>query len=280
MDLLKAIPLVLAASLTSGCGRGDAAHLAARGIASIDLCADQMVLGLVERGRIIGVSTEAASDAGYAAPLSRTLPRLRPVLEDIVARRPAVVVRSYGGSVGLDRQLERSGIRVVQLGYPSTLAQVRSEVLRVGTALDAEAAARRQVADFDRRLAAARAAQGGSPRRALYMTPGNVTTGPGSLIAAIMAAGGYRSYRTAPGWGSLPLEELVRRPPDLIVRGFFDSPASRQDHWSAAMHPAMRRSFGQAAVVEVPGAELACGNWLAAHAVSRIAAAQTGSVTP
>src|SRR3546814_8297695 len=91
--------------------------------------------------------------------------------------------------------------------FPSDL------VRRVGGELGAAARARALVAGFDRELAAALTTADKGPDRgtALYVTPGDVTTGPGSLVAEVMGAAGYRPYRAAPGWGSLPLEAKIGR---------------------------------------------------------------------
>src|SRR3546814_15756014 len=88
-----------------------------------------------------------------------------------------------------------------------------------------------------------------------------------------MGAAGYRPYRAAPGWGSLPLEAMVRRPPDLVFRAFFDSPRYRQDHWTASRHPVVARATRRPRQVEVPRAWLSCGNLLMGPAVPRLAAA-------
>lgn len=241
-----------------------------RGVASIDYCADQMVLGLLPREEIRAVSFEADSDASFSAPRAGGIARLRPQLEDIVRLRPAVVVRSYGGGPHLDRQLAALGIRVVQLGYAGTLDEVRADVLRVGSELGAADQARAHIAAFDAEIAAARQA---APHRgtALYVTPGDVTTGPGSLVAEVMGAAGYTPYRRTPGWGSLPLEEMVRRPPDAVFRAFFDSARYRQDHWTSSRHPIVTQASRRARDVEVPGAWIACGNWLTGHAVAALA---------
>lgn len=245
---------------------------APHGAASIDFCADQMVLGLLPRHRIRAVSFEADSDTSFAAPRAAGLVRLRPQLEDIARLRPAVVVRSYGGDARLDRQLAAMGIKVVQLGFPASLAEARADMLRVGRELGAEREARARATGFERELAAARRTP--AKGTALYVTPGDVTTGPGSLVAEVIEAAGYTPYRTAPGWGSLPVEDMVRRPPDAVFRAFFDSPRYQQDHWTSSRHPVVARATQGAREAEVPGAWLACGNWLMGHAVTELAKAK------
>lgn len=246
---------------------------ALHGVASIDFCADQMTLGLLPRDRIRAVSFETDSDASFSKPLAGGLPRLSPQLEDIVALRPAVVVRSYGGGAKLDRQLEAIGIRVVQLGFPMTLDDVRTDVLRVGEELGAGKQAQQRIAAFDAELAAARR-QPAHDGTALYVTPGDVTTGPGSLVAEVIGAAGYKPYRAEPGWGTLPLEQMVRKAPDVVFRAFFDSARYRQDYWTSSRHPVVAEASAKAIDVEVPGAWISCGNWLTGHAVAKLAAAK------
>src|SRR3546814_15205516 len=89
-------------------------------------------------------------------PISLGIERLRPQLEDIVAARPAVVVRSYGGDARLDGQLNAMGIRVVRLGFPMAFADARRDLRRVGDELAARARAEALVPAFARALAAAR----------------------------------------------------------------------------------------------------------------------------
>ncbi len=115
---------------------------------------------------------------------------------------------------------------------------------------------------------------GGHAGTALYITPGDVTTGPGSLVAEVIEAAGFTPYRTRPGWGSLPIEAMVRRPPDLMFRAFFDSARYRQDYWTASRHPVVAEATRHARDVEVPGGWLSCGNWLTGHAVKALADAR------
>jgi iron complex transport system substrate-binding protein len=269
-----AAALAMLAALTGCQPHGPLPDL--RGVVSIDYCADQTVLGMLPRGTVRAVSFEADSDASFSAPRAQGLARIRPQVEDIARLRPATVVRSYGGGPHLTRQLEAMGIKVIQLGYAATLDDVRTDVRRVGGELGARGAAETLIARFDAEVAAARPLSRDRPT-ALYVTPGDVTTGPGSLVADVIGAAGFRPYRSAPGWGSLPLEAMVRRPPDAVFRAFFDSTRYRQDRWSSSRHPAVDHAAREAKDVEVPGAWLSCGNWLTGHAVAALAKAREES---
>lgn len=239
-------------------------------IVSIDYCADQMLLGLVPKARIAAVSVDADSDPLFAAPRAIGLPRVRADVERVLAYRPSLVIRSYGGGPRMEAALRRAGIPVFTLPYADDIASVRATISASGAALNAHAAADRRLAELDAALSSADASV--RPISALYVTPGDVTTGPDSLVAKAMAAAGLVSYDQRPGWHRLPVERLLAQPPRLVVRGFFDSAAHRQDHWSSSSHHALRRALANVPQVDVPGSEIACGNWLLGQAVRRMAA--------
>ena len=243
------------------------------GVVSLDYCADQMVLGLVPRARILAVSPEADSDVVFSAPRARGVARTRPALEDIMRLRPRYAVRLYGGAPGIDRQLAALGVQVVQLGSANKIDAIAPEVARAGRALGTRERADTLIAALRRDIIAARSMP--APQRRptlLYMTPGDVTTGPGGLVGDVISTAGFQSIRTQPGWGSLPVEAMVRRSPDAVLRAFFESNSHRQDRWASAGHPRMNAIAAVTPTLTVPGSALACGNWLAGAAVRDLAA--------
>ncbi|MEQ1509039.1 MAG: ABC transporter substrate-binding protein [Sphingopyxis sp.] len=245
-------------------------------IISIDYCADQMLLGLVARGRIAAVSIEADNDSAYAAPLARGLPRVRADAESILALRPTMVVRSYAGGPRLEAALARAGVRVHTLPYVTTLNDVDAAMTSSGRALHAERAAAERLGAWRRSLARARAQPRGRGT-ALYMTPGDVTSGPGSFVAQLIDAAGYASYDTRPGWNRLPVEAIAAHPPSIVMRAFFDSKANEQDHWSSARHRVLGRALAERPSVDITGGEIACGNWLSGRALDRLSNAPAGT---
>jgi hypothetical protein len=100
-------------------------------------------------------------------------------------------VRSYGGSAKLDRQLEAIGVRVVQLGFPGTLDEVRQDVLRVGGELGAGAQARERITGFEADLAAAKR-QPARHGTALYVT---LATSPPAPAASSPRSSAPRDIR-------------------------------------------------------------------------------------
>lgn len=238
-------------------------------IVSLDYCADQYVLKLAERRRIAAVSPDAAAEFSYMREAAAGIRQVRPRAEDVLLLRPDLIVRSYGGGAGATAMFEQAGVPVLQIGYAEDLASVRRVLGEVAAGLgeaDRGAALQR---DFDARLARLRRSAGG--RRALYLTPGGVTTGAGSLVDAVLRAGGLRNFVTTAGWGPLPLEQLAYRRPDAIVSAFFDTRWNRPDPWSAAAHPVVARAIAGKPAAALPGAWTACGGWFVLDAAERLA---------
>jgi iron complex transport system substrate-binding protein len=241
-------------------------------VVSLDLCADQAVLSLLPQERITAISPEVDSDPAFAQPAAAGLPRIQPSLERVLALKPSIVVRSYGGGANMDRQLRAAGVRVVQLDYTQALADVAPALRKTATALAAEPRGDALAADFEKRLSAHT-----KPRhvaRMLYITPGNVTAGTDTFIGQMMAAAGYRAYSDRAGWPTLPLEAMQARPPTFVLRGFFDSAKHRQDAWSLSRHPALTKAIAKAKIIDVPGGWVACGNHLSILAIEKMAAAR------
>ena len=268
--MIRAAALALSALACTGCAPVGAARQSER-IVSIDYCADQAVLGLVARHRIAAVSAEADTDPGYTAPRARGLPRTGAGIERILALRPTLVVRSYGGGPRMEAALRRAGVPVLTLPYAMSPQEVAANLRETGRALRAgvaaDAAMRRWNAALTRAQRAREHRVGGDTASALYVTPGNVTAGPDAFVMQLAALAGWPSFARQTGWHRLPVEELASRRPALVIRGFFDSHSYRQDRWSASGHALVRRRLADVPVAQVPGYAIACNNWLSADAL-------------
>ena len=78
---------------------------------SLDQCADQYVLALAPRGDIVGLSTRARNADSYLRAEAAGLPQRRATREAILAARPTVVVRYWGGDARLLADLRRRGVQ-------------------------------------------------------------------------------------------------------------------------------------------------------------------------
>jgi iron complex transport system substrate-binding protein len=248
-----------------------AASAAPPRVFSLDQCADQFVLALSPRPAIVGLSPRVGDADSYLRGLSAGLPRRRASPEAILVARPDVVVRYWGGDPDLVRQIERRGARVVQIDEATDFAGVRANVRRVAAALEQAPRGEALIARMDAQL---RSGSGRPRGSALYMTPGGVTAGPGTLIDAMLTAAGYRNLAAAPGYRTVPIEQLVLNPPDAFVLGFFDNAYLARQHWAAGGNRLLQKLIRERTVSSLDGAVLGCPAWFAGDAVQALATAR------
>jgi iron complex transport system substrate-binding protein len=238
---------------------------------SLDQCSDEYILALSPRQDIVGLSYRADDGDSWMRQKAAGLPLRRVTTESVLAARPDVVVRYWGGDARLSAALVRRGMRVVNIQEANDFNGIRGNVRTVAAALDETPAGEAIVADMDRKLAAARGAWRGE--KAVYATPGGYTAGPGTLVDAVITSTGLRNGTETQGYSALSLEKLVLSPPAAIILGFFDFFAQVNDRWGIGRHGAMQRVMAGRTVASLPGSELGCPGWFAADAAAELAAA-------
>ena len=245
--------------------------LAGPAVVSLDQCADQFVLALAPRADIKALSYRALAPDSYLREAAAGLLLQRADLESVLAARPALVVREWGGDPALVRRLQARGVTVVGIDDAQDFAGVRANVRRVASALGRRPQGEALIARMDAELAAAKGAWGA--RRGLYLTVNGFTAGPDTLIGAMLRAAGMRDAASAPGFAPAPLEKLVLHPPDAMILGFFDPASAATQHWSLASHPALKATLRGRIAASLPGAILGCPAWFAADGARVLAAA-------
>lgn len=259
----------LAATLMAG-GAGASAPRAV----SLDYCADQFLLALADETQIVAVSPLAASAYSFERARAAGFRRLRANAEEIAPLKPDLALRVWGGEPRLQKLLEGTGAHVVTLEYASDFETIRANIRMAAQALGRQAQGEAMIADLDARLAAL-AQRPLHAEPAVYVTPGGVTAGGGTMIDAIFQAARVRNAAAEAGhafWPPLPAERLVLDPPGLVVTGFFRDGDEIFNHWSAARHPALKRLFARVRTVHLPADVLSCPGWFAIEAAEAIAA--------
>ncbi|WP_429912489.1 ABC transporter substrate-binding protein [Glycocaulis sp.] len=237
-------------------------------IVSLDYCADQYVLGLADRSQIAALSPDARADFSSHAAIAEGIAQARPLAEEIIAHRPDMVVRSWGGDPRILALFERLDIPVHQIGYIADFDDIRRETRGAASAFGQAERGDAVLAAMDAALASASAA---SEMPALYVTPGGVTAGQGTFIDALLGAAGLRNAAGGQtGWVSMPLEAVATQVPAIFVTGFANSATDRVDRWSASRHPVMRRALGARPVLALDTGVIACTTWLAGAEAARL----------
>lgn len=238
-------------------------------IVSINLCTDQLVVDLVERERIAGLSRLAA-DPVLSAVADRVdgLRLLRGRAEEVLALRPDVVLTTAYSTPEVVALLRRLGVRVVVIDMASDLDGIRKAIRTVAEAVGGAARGEELIAAFDRRIEAAAPRSTHRPTALAYQI-NSLTSAPGGLMDAALKAAGFRNVagvRPLGPAGRLPLETLVAHPPDLVVLAH-DPAQFRTVMADNLRHRAFRSLLTRRRHVHVPMPLWLCGTPAIADAI-------------
>ncbi|MGE0597672.1 MAG: ABC transporter substrate-binding protein [Hyphomonadaceae bacterium] len=242
-------------------------------VVSLDYCADQFVLALADRAQIAAVSRGAIRDDSYHRARAEGLPRTRGALEDVLALRPDLVVRNWGGPWDAEAVYARFGVPVLQVGDTPDFAAARADLIDAARVLGHAARGETLAHDLDLRLARLAAAAPAREPGVMYLSSGGAVAGSGVMMDAVISAAGGRNIWQGQSWTVLPLERMVTTPPALIALGFFETGRTRVNAWTPSRHPAVQRALAHALTVSLPAAAISCEAWYAIDAAEAIAAA-------
>jgi len=234
---------------------------AAPRIVSLDECADQYVLGLVPRDRIAAVSNKAALSDSFYRDRARGLRQVRPSSEGVLALKPDIVVRTWGGDARLIQRLNQNGIRVVSINDITTFDQARAELHRVGDALEVDAEAQGEAERFQAALNDIRPV--GLDRTVLYYTPGGYSAGPDTMIGEMLRKLAFRLESQDKGFFPLSPEVILSLHPDVFALGFFDDVYEMRR--TPGRNPVVRRLIDATPHFALPRRAVACTGWYSAY---------------
>ncbi|WP_245238964.1 ABC transporter substrate-binding protein [Methylobacterium platani] len=243
-------------------------------IVSLNLCADELVLRLADRGQVAAVTYLAGDPRGSTvAAQAAGVPVTRGLAEEIVALKPDLVIAgafTTRTTVGL---LKRIGFPPLELGVPANFDGVRAQIRQVAAAVGHPERGEAMVAELDATLA--RVVPASRRLRVLVLRPNAFTVSPGSLGDAIIRAAGLVNVAAEIGrdrTGSVPLEAAALADADLVV---VDAGETGTPSLADALlhHPILERLRAQGRTVPIPNRLWTCPGPQVAEVVVRLAAA-------
>lgn len=243
-------------------------------VVSLNLCTDQLAMLIAEPGQLISVSHLAQRpDASTMSERAAAYPANRGRAEEIFLLNPDLVLAGVFTAHATTDMLRRLGYRVEAFEPENSFSDIRANIRRMGALLGRQARAAELLAEFDARLAAARATEAAHrPRLALYYANG-YSSGAGTLADEVAEAAGFTNIARAAdlsGTLKLPLEKLVMASPEAIV-GHTDSPGRAYENYR---HPALRQAAKGALLTGVSDKYWVCGGPFTAEAVRMLSAAR------
>lgn len=240
-------------------------------IISLDYCADQFVLALADREQIAALSRGSRRDDSYYRDRAAGIRQTRGTLEEVLALRPDLVVRNWGGSWDAAAAYARFGVPVLQVGDAPNFAAARAQLLDAAEKIGHPERGAALARDLDLRLARLAASAPSRRDPVMYLSAGGAVAGSGTMMDAVIAAAGGRNVRTESSWVVMPLERLIETPPALIALGFFEHGRTRINPWLPGRHPALHRALANARTISLPPSAISCEAWYAVDAAELIA---------
>ncbi|MDB5680441.1 MAG: transporter substrate-binding protein [Sphingomonas bacterium] len=214
---VASIALVLA-----GCNAQPAAPVAlGGGIVSTNPCADQLLLALAPPERISAISHYSLEAGATSIPLdaARRFAGTAGTAEEVIARKPDLVLASSFTPATTLRAYQRLGLKVLLLDSPTTIAASRDQIRLVASAIGEPAAGERLIARIDAAVAAATPRDSARPAALLFISDDFTNGGP-TLLTEMLARAGFGDGARAFGLGfsgSVPTERVLADPPQVLL---------------------------------------------------------------
>ncbi len=229
-------------------------------VVSINLCTDQLALGLAAPGQLISVSRLAHDpDSSAMADAARHLPTNGSGAEEVYLLAPDLVLAGTYTSPDTVQMLRNLGIPVEIFAPAQSLQDIPALLARMGAVLGREPAALAQISAFRAALAQLDDAPANRPRAALYYV-NSYTSGDRTLAGDILSTAGFANVATEIGLhrgATLALEQLVMLQPDVIITGRdYPGQARAEDNLN---HPALRALPGTRLAGTLTDRDWICG---------------------
>ena len=241
-------------------------------IASLNKCADQLLVTLVEPLRIASVSPIATDEFSFLAERLKDLPANSGRGESILLSNADLVLAGAFESHVRRHLLARQGFEVVVLNAWTRLDDGKEQIRALSRRLGAEAEGEGLIADIDAALARSRAIAP-APRSVLVLHRRGYTPGDSTILDEIIRHMGLVPYSERlglPHGGMVPLERLVTDPPDYILMS--ESDRKGVDQGSALLwHPALLAAVPPERRLYVPARLTICGGPATPHAINALA---------
>lgn len=241
--------------LLGGCMQG--ATVTPGLIVSNNPCIDSVLAEIADPSSVGAISEWSRDpDSSSAAPdWASRFSAIGSGAEELIAARPRLVLSGAYASSGTNRALARAGIKVRSFGVPATLAESEQQVADIADAIGRSVQGRALAKKM--RQAAAPSSDG---RSAIIWTSGGFVAGAGTIQDEMLGRAGFRNASAAYGlqqWDILPVETLVRHPPDVI---FMPAKAKGEDARALALRRRVLAHIGgRTRIVSFPEQLLNCG---------------------
>lgn len=240
---LRIAALGLAAAILPGMAAGSSAPARPQRILSMNQCTDLILLQLVPKARIAGVTYLARDGAQALFPgAAAGVPVNYGTPEDIIRFRPDLILAG-DFSLAVTRRLAREvGAPIVEVKSARSFDDVRRTLRQVGAAVGEPARAEALIRRMDAQLAELAAHPPAHPVRVVAWDGGETVPGAATFANRIFQAAGAVNIAARPGvtYTGFDVERLLQARPEALLYGGGTRPLVQNDE---SRHRVIRRIF-------------------------------------
>ncbi|WP_397585959.1 ABC transporter substrate-binding protein [Sphingorhabdus sp.] len=234
--------------------------IAPHGVVSNNPCIDAVLAHIAMPGQVTAVSIYSHDPDSASAPLAwaRQLPAIGISAEELLLSRPKMVLTGNLASSGINAVLARAGIQTLALGVAPTIADDMQQIRTIAAALGRGDAGEALISDIEESLPSTQFS--GTNVSAIIWQNGGFVAGKGTLQDELLAHHGFRNASAQYGlssWGVLPLETLMRNPPQVIFMPTHQRGSDARQ--MRARQKLLAHLGGRTRIIEFPDRLLFCG---------------------
>ena len=230
-------------------------------LASINLCADQLLLLLADENQIRSLSNLSHEEAGsFFYIRARKFPVNEGHAEQILNLQPDIVIVGQYSNSHTVEMLREVGLTVRTLPIADTVEAVLANIVQVAEWVGKKERGDNIVAGLRDRLALIQPPQEPRPVVAVF-DPNGYTSGTATLRGELMELAGFRNAASIAGiesYGKLTLESIISLDPDALIESPY-SPGTWSRAQAMSQHPALLDAGINPHVIHVPSRMTVCG---------------------
>ena len=234
--------------------------IAPNGVVSNNPCIDAVLAEIALPGQVAAISSYSHDPDSASAPLawSAKLPAIGTGAEELLLAQPKLVLTGNLAASGANAVLARAGVKTVAIGVAPTIAEDIQQIRTIAAALGRGDAGERLISDIKESLPSTQFS--GPNVSAIIWQNGGFVAGEGTLQDELLARHGFRNASAQYGlssWGVLPLETLMRSPPQVIFMPTHKSGSDARE--MRARQKLLAHLGGRTRIIEFPDRLLFCG---------------------
>lgn len=244
-------------------------------IVSMNPCVDAVLMEIADPATIAGISHYSQDRRATSISLAQAsrFPAVSDEAEDIIALQPDLVIAGSHVSIQTITALKRLGIPLMQLGVPASIADDKAQIDAIAARIGRSPQGDRLNARIDAALMTAWDRKTG-PVPAIIWQSSGLVPGKGTLADDLLTRTGFVNQSAQLGlqqWDILPLEDLLTRPPHVLLAGTAGMDVGDADANRMLSHPALRMAGKRIRMAEYPSNLLHCGGPVIIRAAARLA---------